>query len=97
MNIKAPEIELQPYNNIVASPLPLKPKKRAKRKLLSSFTNFLSNKFTTTTDFVTSYDLYGQPISLHYQGEDTFKTFAGGFLSMVVLLAFYSYSILKCK
>ena len=47
-------------------------------------------------NFVKSYDLYGQPISLHYQGEDTFKTTPGGCISLSLLIIVLFYGILEC-
>ena len=33
------------------------------------------------SDYVKDYDQYGQPITLNYQGSDTYKTLPGGFLT----------------
>ena len=41
--------------------------------------------------------MYGQPITLHYKGEDTFKTCPGGLISMTILLIIFCYAILKGK
>ena len=39
--------------------------------------------------------MFGQAISLNYEGEDTFKTIPGGVLSLILLLAMGAYTILK--
>ena len=41
--------------------------------------------------------MYGQPITLHYKGEDSFKTCPGGLISMILLLIIFLYAILKGK
>lgn len=41
--------------------------------------------------------MYGQPITLHYEGEDTFKTCPGGLISMVLLLIIICYALIKGK
>ena len=48
-------------------------------------------------EYVKSYDVYGQPISLHYEGEDTYKTCPGGLISMVILFIIYVYALVKGK
>jgi hypothetical protein len=46
---------------------------------------------------VTEQDQFGQPIPLNYDGEDTFKTFPGGILSIIMLICFMCYTVLKFK
>ena len=48
-------------------------------------------------DTVKSRDIYGRPITLNYQGDDTYKTFPGGILSLGLLLFLAAYSFLKGK
>ena len=47
--------------------------------------------------FVRDRDIYGQAVTLNYKGDDTFKTFPGGILSLFVTLAVLSYAALKTK
>ena len=42
-------------------------------------------------------DIYGQPISLNYKGDDTFKTVPGGLLSILLLFLIMAYTFLKGK
>ena len=42
-----------------------------------------------------SFDEYGQPISLNYQGSEAFQTLPGGLLSIMVLLVMLGYGILR--
>lgn len=44
---------------------------------------------------ITSRDVYGKPIVLNYNGEDSFKTCPGGMLSIFVLLVMVIYTSLK--
>ena len=60
-----------------------------------SFTKYLSKKANQASGFVKSFDLYGQPITLNYQGEDTFKTCPGGFISMIILGIMLFYALLR--
>ena len=46
-------------------------------------------------DYVRSFDEYGQPISLNYQGSEVFQTLLGGLLSILVLLVMMGYGILR--
>jgi DMSO/TMAO reductase YedYZ heme-binding membrane subunit len=41
--------------------------------------------------------MYGQPITLHYEGDDTFKTCPGGMISMVLLLIIFCYFLTNGK
>ena len=47
--------------------------------------------FVRILDFFKNFDLYGKNIKLTYEGEDTFKTFIGGFISTLILLSILSY------
>ena len=49
------------------------------------------------TDSIKGRDIYGQPISLNYKGDDTFKTVPGGLLSMLLLFLIIAYAFLKGK
>tara|TARA_B110000285_G_C14964080_1_gene533140 strand:+ start:233 stop:556 length:324 start_codon:yes stop_codon:yes gene_type:complete len=46
---------------------------------------------------IKSQDMYGQPISLNYEGEDSFKTLPGGILSLTLTILIVFYGILKFK
>ena len=48
-------------------------------------------------NFVKNRDLYGAPVSLNYKGNDTFKTFPGGVLSILLLFLVAAYAFLKAK
>jgi hypothetical protein len=71
------------------------PPKRNKKDF--SLKSFFERRVNQTSHFIKSFDLYGQPITLHYQGEDTFKTCPGGFISMIILLIILLYAVLKGK
>ena len=55
------------------------------------------SKLNTVTDFVKSRDIYGHPITLNYQGDDTYKTFIGGCISLALLAFVAAYAFLKGK
>ena len=57
----------------------------------------MTKKGRDMNDYVKSYDEYGQPISLHYEGEDSFKTCPGGIISMIILAIIYIYALVKGK
>ena len=46
-------------------------------------------------DYVKDQDIFGQPIPLNYDGDDTFKTLPGGILSVVLLFFIVAYTSLK--
>ena len=48
-----------------------------------------------TLNYIKSYDEYGQPISLNYQGSETFQTLPGGLLSVAVRIILICYTLLK--
>ena len=62
-----------------------------------SFKKFVERRVNKSAHYIKSFDQYGQPITLHYQGEDTFKTCPGGFISLIVLFFITMYTILKGK
>ena len=47
--------------------------------------------------FLRNQDSYGTPISLNYQGDDTFKTIPGGLISIVFIFLFTCYCIVKAQ
>ena len=59
---------------------------------MSSFPNRVYNSITNG---IKSYDIYGEPIQLNYQGEDTYKTCPGGIISLIFLSSVFCYGILK--
>ena len=42
--------------------------------------------FNWIRDSVISNDLYGKQITFSFQGKSSFKTFAGGFLSLIIVV-----------
>lgn len=42
-----------------------------------------SKSSSRSCGFIRNFDLFGQPIGLNYQGEDSFRTVPGGILSIV--------------
>ena len=53
--------------------------------------------FTWVRDGIVDHDQFGQPIPINFQGEDTFKTLPGGFLSIFLTVMLLSYFLLKAK
>mmetsp|Transcript_11629 Transcript_11629/g.17646 ORF Transcript_11629/g.17646 Transcript_11629/m.17646 type:complete len:120 (+) Transcript_11629:45-404(+) len=62
-----------------------------------SFTEFLKGQVNGANSYVKSYDIFGQPVSLNYQGQATYKTCPGGMISMVIKTMLFFYIILKLK
>lgn len=62
-----------------------------------SFFGFIKSASDGVTEYIKSKDIYGQPVSLNYQGEDTYKTLPGGCISILVLFVLLCYSLLKFK
>ena len=52
---------------------------------------------TGVEDYVSSKDDFGTGVALNFRGEDTYNTFPGGLLSMVMMAAAYCYAIMKFK
>ena len=48
-------------------------------------------------DMIKNRDIYGQPINLNYQGDDSFRTIPGGILSIILLGLVLCYSFIKGK
>ena len=46
-------------------------------------------------DSITSRDIYGKPIHLNYNGDDSFKTCPGGVISIFVMAIIVMYTALK--
>ena len=46
-------------------------------------------------DYIRSHDEYGQPISLNYQGSESYQTLPGGVISILVLIIMVSYTALR--
>ena len=44
---------------------------------------------------IRDHDIYGQPISLNFEGDDTFKTFPGGILSILFKIVLLGYILSK--
>ena len=56
---------------------------------------FSSNRLSAALRTIRNRDIYGQPITLNYAGDDTFKTVPGGLLSIVLLVLVTAYTLLK--
>jgi hypothetical protein len=54
-----------------------------------------SNLTSGTLNYIKSYDEYGQPISLNYEGSETFQTLPGGLLSLTVRIILICYTLLN--
>ena len=50
---------------------------------------------TAVGEYIKSYDKYGQPIPLNYDGEDTFKTCPGGLTTVIIYLIMLMYVTLR--
>jgi hypothetical protein len=46
---------------------------------------------------VKAWDVYGSPVTLHYEGKPKFKTFPGGCISMFLAFLIQIYTIVKFK
>ena len=46
---------------------------------------------------IKSQDAFGQPININYQGNETFQTLPGGVLSILMMVFFVGYTLLKTK
>ena len=47
--------------------------------------------------FIRGLDRYGQPVTVNYQGEDTYKTKTGGILTILVYALVATYTVLKAN
>ena len=71
--------------------------KRKSKKSRSSIVQVGAKYGGKTYDYVRNQDIYGQPIQLNYEGEDTYKTIPGGILSIIILFLMLCYTMLKGK
>ena len=62
-----------------------------------SFLKFGNNVAKGTGNTIRERDIYGQPISLNYEGSDWFKTVPGGLLSILLIVLIAAYAFLKGK
>ena len=62
-----------------------------------SFLKFGEKKVSYFGELIKEKDMYGQPITLNYQGSDTYKTIPGGILSIILLVCVIAYGFLKGK
>ena len=58
------------------------------RGKISSISNSVGEKLTRS-------DIFGQPVPVNYDGEDTFKTLPGGCLSVLFFITVLSYFLMK--
>ena len=59
--------------------------------------NLLSRAKSSTEEYVASKDDFGTGVALNFRGEETYNTFPGGLLSMIMMAAAYAYTIMKFK
>ena len=59
--------------------------------------NIFKSSANKTMEFITNRDMFGQPVSLNYKGQDTYKTIPGGLLSLLILFVLIMYTVLKTK
>jgi hypothetical protein len=55
------------------------------------------NKKSTLRGFVKGLDIFAKPIQLTYKGREKFKSFFGGFLSMIIFLFLLSVFLYKLR
>ena len=58
---------------------------------------WLDTVYNKVNDTVKDQDVFGQPIPLNYDGDDTFKSSPGGLLSVMMLITMLGYFVLKLK
>lgn len=46
---------------------------------------------------VRSQDAFGQPVNINFQGNDTYQTLPGGFISIIMTIMLLGYFLLKTK
>jgi len=66
-------------------------------KKRKSFGDKLSSIGSSTTEYFRSQDMFGHPINLQYQGNDTFQTLPGGCMSFMITILIFAYALLKGK
>ena len=70
---------------------------KQKRGFLQTAKRTGKKVFNKSINLFKDQDIYGYPVTLNYQGDDSFKTCPGGILSLFVICALLSYTILKGK
>ena len=50
-----------------------------------------------STEYIASFDQWGQTVGFNYKGEDSYKTTAGGFLTILLKLVILSCFAMKFK
>ena len=55
------------------------------------------NIFSMAAKYIRSWDEYGQPLALNFEGEETYKTIPGGIVSLMFLLLMASFAFVKAK
>lgn len=46
-------------------------------------------------EFIKGFDGYGQPVTLNFMGDETFKTVPGGAITVAIILIWFALSITK--
>jgi hypothetical protein len=59
--------------------------------------NVLKKVFITVKERIKGCDIYGHPVGLNFNGEDTFKTAIGGIATLVVYGMILAYTVLQAK
>jgi hypothetical protein len=59
--------------------------------------NILTKAFITVKERIKGCDIYGHPVGLNFNGEDTFKTSIGGIATLVVYALILAYTVLQAR
>ena len=57
----------------------------------------LERSGSSINESITGQDAFGTGVALNFRGEETFNTFPGGILSIVMLFASVCYTVMKFK
>ena len=60
-----------------------------------SLFSVLSGGVSRVTQWIRSHDIYGQPVNINYEGEETYKTCPGGIISLILFAVVLMYTSLK--
>ena len=71
------------------------PKTGKSKKCKNKFS--LKKVFKSVGNKIRDQDMYGQPINLNFDGEETYNTIPGGLISIIFLISILSYALLKTK
>ena len=71
------------------------PKTQQKKRL--GIWKLIKKGGTSVNDSVKGQDAFGTGVALNFRGEETFNTFPGGIMSIVMLFASLCYTFMKAK